>query len=175
MRRFLALFLALIALAWAPGAYAQVTISFQSFDGSSVFGRFPHAFIVLEGTEDATGKPVSANYGFTAKHLTPAILTGPVQHEVMVEKSKYITRTNRHFTVRLTDAQYHRIEEEVAAWRNQPGKYYDLNSRNCIHFVGRMAELSGLAVEYPRAMLRKPKAWLNHIAAMNPQLRARPL
>ena len=35
------------------------------------------------------------------------------------------------------------------------------------------AALAGLAVDYPRAMLRKPKAWLNHLTALNPQLGAR--
>jgi hypothetical protein len=63
--------------------------------------------------------------------------------------------------------------QEVAAWRDAPGKYYELDTRNCIHFVGRMAELAGLKVEYPRDMLRKPKAWLNHIGELNPQVAAR--
>jgi len=36
-----------------------------------------------------------------------------------------------------------------------------------------MAELAGLRVEYPRDLLRKPKAWLNRIGELNPQVGAR--
>jgi hypothetical protein len=41
--------------------------------------------------------------------------------------------------------------------------------------VGRLAELAGLEVDYPHDLLRKPKAWLNHIGDLNPQLGARPI
>ena len=173
MGRLLAIFLAVLSLAWSPAALAQVSISFQSFNGSVIVGRYPHTFIVLEGTLDATGEPVNENYGFTAQHVTPAVLSGPVYQDISVEKPKYIKSTNRHFTIPISDAQYWRIREEVAAWRDHPGKYYDLDKRNCIHFVGRMAELVGLKVDYPEKMLRKPRAWLNPISALNPHLGAK--
>ncbi|MFA9201751.1 MAG: hypothetical protein ACEQR8_11335 [Cypionkella sp.] len=173
--RLWAAVLAALALAWSPAATAKVTLSFHSFNGSVLGGRYPHAFIVLEGTEEATGRRVSENYGFSAKSAGPAVLNGPVAHIVMSEKAKYITTTNRHFTVTLSDAEYRQIVAEVARWRDAPGKFYDLDTRNCIHFVGRMAELAGLKVSYPKAMLRRPKMWLNHVAALNPGLRARPL
>lgn len=175
---FVRLWTALIvaaALTWSPAAFAKVTMSFHSFNGSVLFGRYPHTFIVLQGTEEATGRTVNENYGFSAKSTSPAVLNGPVEHVVMTEKAKYITTTNRHFTVELTDAEYRRVVQEVARWRDAPGKYYDLDTRNCIHFVGRMAEIAGLKVSYPKNMLRKPKAWLNHVTGLNPQLRARPI
>lgn len=103
------------------------------------------------------------------------MLAGPVEHMLLVEKPKTIPKTNRHFSLRLSDAQYYRISAEVRAWQNAPGKYYDLDERNCIHFVGRMAELLGLTVEYPEDMLRRPKKWLNHITLLNPQLGAKPV
>ena len=62
MRRLITLLLAAIALAWAPAAFAKVTASFHSFNGSVVFGRYPHTFVVLEGTEDATGRRVKENW-----------------------------------------------------------------------------------------------------------------
>ena len=173
--RLLASFVAAIALAWSPAASAKVTMSFHSFNGSVLFGRYPHTFIVLEGTEEATGRPVNENYGFSAKTASPAVLNGPVEHVVMTEKAKYIKTTNRHFTVELTDAEYRRVVDEVARWRDAPGKFYDLDTRNCIHFVGKMAEIAGLKVVYPKNLLRKPKAWLNHLTGLNPLLRARPL
>lgn len=173
--RLLTSLVAAMALAWSPATFAKVTISFHSFNGSVLFGRYPHTFIALEGTEESTGRAVNENYGFTASTASPAVLGGPVVHAVESEKAKYITSTNRHFTVELSDAEYHRITQEVVRWRDAPGKYYDLDKRNCIHFVGRMAELAGLKVDYPKSMLRKPKAWLNRIATLNPQLRAKPL
>ena len=164
-----------LALLWAGPALAEVTIHFHSFNGSVMFGRYPHTFIVLEGTLEESGAVVNENYGFSARVASPAVLSGPVEHMVLAEKPKQIRSTNRHFSMRLTDAQYHRIVAEVRAWQNAPGKYYDLETRNCIHFVGRMAEILGLKVEYPADMLRRPKKWLNHIVALNPALGAKPI
>lgn len=175
-RKLLAQVLLALALAWAPApAWAKVEVSFHSFNGSLLGNRFPHAFVVVKGALDDTGEAVDDNWGFTAKSVTPAILAGPVEAEIYHEKAKYVTSTNRHFTLTVPDATYRRMFAEMAAWRDAPGKFYDLDTRNCIHFVGRIAELGGLKVDYPHSLLRKPKAWLNHIAAMNPQLQAKPI
>ncbi len=173
MNRLLVHLLALLALVWSGPALADVQIHFHSFNGSVLFGRYPHTFIVLEGELEETGEVVNENYGFSARKVTPAILSGPVEHMVLAESEKNIKKTNRHFTINLTDAQYHRIIKEVRAWQNAPGKYYDLEKRNCIHFVGEMAKILGLKVDYPKKMLRRPKKWLNHVAAMNPKLGAK--
>ena len=175
MPRISAVFLTIFALFWSAAASAQVQISFHSFNGSVLFGRFPHTFIVLEGTLDETGEKINENYGFSAKNVSPAILTGPVYHMVYTEKQKEVDNTNRHFTLPISDAQYREIKKEVATWRDAPGKYYELDSRNCIHFVGKIAQIVGLKVDYPEKMLRKPKAWLNHITGMNPKLGAKPI
>jgi hypothetical protein len=170
----LARLLCLLAALLLPlPAAAQVLLSFQSFNGSMFGGRFPHTFVVLEGTLDATGAKVFENYGYSAKSVSPAVLTGPVEAIVMSEKPKYVTSTNRHFTVPISDATYWTIKAEVARWRDAPGKTYRLDENNCIHFVGRIAELAGIKVDYPKKLIRKPKAWLNHIAALNPQLEAK--
>ena len=159
---------------WHGAAQAAVQVSFHSFSGS-VFGRYPHAFVVFEATLDETGAAIHENYGFSATSAGPAVLLGPVKHGMYTEKDKYIRTTNRHFTVTVSDATYWRMKQEVAAWRDAPGKYYDLDKRNCIHFVGAIAEIAGLKVDFPENMLRKPKTWLNHIAAINPQLGAKPI
>jgi hypothetical protein len=164
-----------LALLWGGPALAEVQIHFHSFNGSMFFGRYPHTFIVLDGTLAENGKAVNENYGFSARVASPAVFAGPVNHMVLAEKPAQIVKTNRHFSITLTDAQYHRIIAEVRAWQDAPGKYYDLDKRNCIHFVGRMAELAGLKVDYPQDMLRRPKMWLNHIAALNPKLGAKPI
>ena len=169
MVRSLHVFIALLALVWAPAAYADVKLSFHSFNGSVFFGRYPHTFVVLEGELD-DGTPIHENYGFTARNVTPAVLTGPVNHAVYVEKQKWIDKTNRHFTVTIDDAKYWQVRKEVARWRDAPGKYYDLDKRNCIHFVGTIAKMVGINIDYPDNMLRKPREWLNRIVARNPSL-----
>lgn len=168
--RFLA---ALLALAAASAAFAEVRVTFHSFNGSMPFGRFPHAFVSFDGTLDATGERVKENFGWSARTISPAILQGPVYGVILVEKDKWLTRTNRHFTIALSDAEYRKLRAEVERFRTAPGKFYSLESRNCIHFVGRMAELLGLKVDYPREMMRKPRSWLNRIGELNPQLGAR--
>ncbi len=164
-----------LLLLGTPAAQARVDVHFHSFNGSVLFGRYPHTFVVFDGVLDDTGERVWENYGFSAKRATPAVLRGPVEHMVMSEKEKYIGTTNRHFTITVSDETYRRMKAEMVAWRDAPGRYYDLDTRNCLHFVGRMAEMAGLRVEYPRAMLRKPRAWLNHVTTLNPQLGAAPV
>lgn len=165
---------AALALVWSGAAMAQVQIHFHSFDGSVLFGsRYPHAFIVLDGSlEDGT--PVNENYGFSARRVTPAILSGPVEHMVLAESEKNVRSTNRHFSLDITDEEYRKVIALVRSWANAPGKFYDLETRNCIHFVGEIARLLGVRVEYPDNMLRRPKKWLNHLTGLNPQLGARP-
>ena len=111
--------------------------------------------------------------GFTAKSVTPAILSGPVEGEIWVEQEKWIAKTNNHFAVTVDDATYRRMRSEVEFWGHHPGKFYDLDSNNCISFVGKIAQMAGLKVDYPKNLMRKPRAWLNHIAALNPQLHAK--
>ena len=173
MIRFLRFLAALLALVTASTAFAEVRVSFHSFNGSMPFGRFPHAFVSFDGTLDSTGERVKENFGWSARTISPAVLGGPVHGVVLVEKDKWLTKTNRHFTVPLTDAEYRKLRAEVEAFRTHPGKYYSLAERNCIHFVGRMAELLGLKVDYPAEMMRKPRTWLNHIGDLNPKLNAK--
>lgn len=168
--------LVLVALTgWHGTALAAVQVHFHSFNGSMFASRFPHTFVVFDGTLDATGERVFENYGFSARSATPDVLLGPVAHKIYIEDDRYIRTTNRHFSITVSDATYRRMKEEMIAWRDAPGKYYDLDTRNCIHFVGRIAALGGLQVDYPKALLRKPKAWLNHVGELNPQLGAQPI
>lgn len=165
--------LALVCASWSLPAAAQVKMSFHSFNGSMFFGRYPHTFVRLTGTMRGTGQAVDENYGFTAKTVSTAILSGPVEHDILVEGPEYLKKTNVHFTVTLTDAQVEKVRATMRQWRDAPGKYYDLEKRNCIHFVGAMAQIAGISVDYPKKMLRRPKKWLNYIGAKNPQLGAK--
>ena len=179
MIRLLKILLLVFALvlsggAWSGAAWAKAQIHFQSFNGSVLWGRYPHTFVVIDGTLDS-GKRVNENYGFSAKVANAAALRGPVEQIIQIEKPEWIPKTNRHFSVTITDAQYARIHATVDTWRDSPSYLYDLKTRNCIHFVGTLAQIVGLKVDYPSNMLRRPKKWLNHIAAINPQLGAKPI
>lgn len=172
IRRLLAA-LALLTATLSSPATAEVTLSFYSFNGA-FGGRFPHAFVRWEGTL-ADGTPVDGNAGFTAKTISPAILLGPVQHTIWAEEPQYVAEANRHFELVIDDATYARVQAEIAAWRDLPGKAYNLNRRNCVHFVTDMARLVGLNADDPGDLKKKPKAYLNHLIELNPQLGATPV
>lgn len=149
---------------WSAVAQAAVEIRFHSKD----FGvTFPHAFIVLEGTLDATGEPLGANYGFTVKHLIgPSVLFGPVQGEVISEGAAYVADSNRHFAMLLTDEEYRLVMAAVERWRALPQPSYRIGSRNCVSFVAEIAALLGLTAE-PRGFMRRPRAFLDRVRADN--------
>ena len=156
-------------------AQAEVLLSFHSFNGSYFGGRYPHAFIVMEGTLDRTGEAINESYGFSAKNTGPHVLFGPATHWIYPEEQEYIDTTNRHFTVPISDEMYDLIVYETSVWRDSYGKGYDLDNRNCLHFAGRIAEMVGLNVNYPWELRRQPRQWLNHISMLNPELGAKPI
>ena len=166
MLRFAHLFLALFLwLGVALPAQAAVTITFWSHE----FGNsFPHAFITLRGVPDAGGAPVDANYGFTAKSVTPALLFGSVPGEVEPANPGYIKSSDAQFSVVLTDAQYNAILRLISAWDEKTGDgHYNLNNRNCVHFVKEAARAVGLTdLDQPKLM-KKPRSYLLAVAEAN--------
>lgn len=170
-RAISAALLALVVLVLAAPVQADVRVSFHSFDGSVLGGRFPHTFVVFEGTLD-NGTRVDANYGFSARRSMDAISSGPAEHMIITETERSIAGTNRHFTVTVPDRQYRRLIATVLAWRDYPGEYYDLDENNCIHFVAALARVVGLRADVPDEYLRRPKAWLNYVTRQNPHLDA---
>lgn len=165
-KHLLATALACLALLPLP-VHAQIVVSFYSHElGNS----FPHAFLTIKGTPEAGGAPVDANYGFTAKSVTPAILWGPVYGIIESAKPGYIEHSDRKFALTVTDAQYVSLMALIDKWRGLPGKSYDLNSRNCIHFVGQAAELLGLRVTFDKKLLKRPRGFLENIMRLNPGL-----
>lgn len=163
--RILGLILALLLLP-APAA-AQVVISFYSHD---LGATFPHAFITLRG-KTSDGRVVDTNYGFTAKALTPAILMGSVGGKVETSTPAYVASSDRQFSLPLDDRQYASVMSLVDKWRTMPGKSYNLNKRNCIHFVGEVAQAVGLKVVFDKSLLKKPKSFLHSLVALNPWLK----
>lgn len=160
--RVFALFLCLTI---AVPAQAAVTITFWSHElGNS----FPHAFFSLRGVPDAGGPPVEANFGFTAKSVSPAILFGPVPGRIDIAKPGYVDGSDARFSVVMTDAQYGQVLALVTAWSEDKGdSVYRLKDRNCVHFVKEAARRVGLVgLDHPRLM-KKPRSYLNAVAAAN--------
>ncbi len=159
---------ALIWLGLSVPAQAAVEIAFYSRElGGS---NFPHAFVRLRGTVDSTGERVDTSFGFTARSVSPAILLRSVAGEVIVEDARQIARSDRKFARMLTDTQYRAAMAVVARWRARPQPSYNLNRSNCIHFVGEIAESIGLRVEYPDELMKRPRAFLEAVIRLNPQL-----
>lgn len=159
------LFLLLIALP-RPAA-AQVVATFYSHE----FGEhFPHAFFTLKGRTIADGAPVDINYGFTPKSVTPAILFGSVAGRLDTADARYIAQSDAQFAVTLTDAQYQAMLAVVERWRTRRSPSYNLNNANCVHFVGEAARAAGLNVTFPKALMKKPRSYLQSLIRLNPQV-----
>jgi hypothetical protein len=167
LSRFFAPLIALFLLFAPAFASAQVTMTFYSHD----FGnRFPHTFFTLKGTIPETGEVVDSNYGFTAKNVSPALLFGSVIGLVDSEPTAYIEKSDPQFALVLTEPQYRKIMALVAEWRNRPQKSYNLNKRNCIHFVMEAAALLDLQVNRKSKYFKKPKTFLREVIKLNPTL-----
>ena len=166
----LGLWLLLLTGLQAP-AFAAVEIAFYSRELGG--NNFPHAFVQLRGTVDSTGEAVDTSYGFTARAVSPAILFGSVSGEVVVEGPRQIARSDRQFSLVLTDEQYGAVMRVVDEWRNREQPSYNLNRRNCVHFVAELAATVGLRVEQPRRLMKRPRSFLQHILSLN-QGRVRP-
>ena len=170
--RFKPLFaITLLFLSLLPvSARAEITVAFYSHElGSS----FPHAFIVLKGTPEAGGPPVDVNFGFTARSVTPAVLMGPVSGKIEAANPAYVRHSDLKFAFAISDQQYGQLMALVEKWRSLPGRSYDLNHRNCIHFVGDAAQLLGLKVMFDTTLIKRPRSFLENIIRLNPSLAKR--
>lgn len=165
MRSRLRPFLIAALLALAPGpCLAAVEITFYSKE----FGAsFPHNFVTLVGTPDRGGERIDVNYGFTATHVTPAVLMGSVKGEVMSADAKYVAKSDPHFTLTLSDAEYDRVVAEIEEWRQLPQPSYNLNKKNCVFFVADLAAALGMKVETPAKLMKKPRSFLESVVAAN--------
>jgi hypothetical protein len=150
-------------------AQADIIVSFYAHD----FGRnFPHAFLRAKGSWDKDGKTVDDTFGFTAKHVSPALLVGPVPGDFEPVTKHALTISKRRFSVVASDAQYTALLAVVGNWRKNPAANYDLDRRNCVYFVGEAAQALGLKVTFPKPLMKSPSKYLLHIGKLNPQLSA---
>jgi hypothetical protein len=145
-------------------ASAAVTVTFYSRD----FGeRFPHAFVKVEGVMDAGGEPVDANYGFTAKAVTPAILLGSVGGEIVSMSDGYVAKADAQMSFPLSDAEYERLIGIVLKWQAKASPSYNLNRANCVHFAADAARAVGLDAPDMKPLMKKPKSFLIAVRERN--------
>jgi len=157
-------------LFWAISSPAAAAVEIAFYSRELGGNNFPHAFVRLRGTVDATGEQVDTSYGFTARAISPGILFGSVAGEVIVERPQQIARSTRQFALMLDDARYRAVIEVVERWRNRPQPSYNLNRRNCVHFVSELAAAIGLRVENVDRLMKRPRSFLLHVRSLNPQL-----
>lgn len=169
-RMILRLALSVFALlSFSSPAFASVEISFYSRELGS---NFPHAFVVLRGSVDATGEQVDTSLGFTATSVTPAILFGFVRGEVAIEGEGMIRRSTRQFALTLTDEQYRAVMGVVEHWRALPQPSFHRHRANCVLFVAAIAEVLGLRVDTEPRLISRPRSFLQRVRSLNPQLAA---
>lgn len=167
--RSMRLVAAVLFLCLAPAsAWAAVEISFYSRELGG--NNFPHAFVTLKGQPDSGGPPVDISYGFTAKTVTPAILLGSVGGKVVNEPPSYVAKSDKQFSLVLSDDRFNAVMAVVERWANKRQPSYNLNRANCVHFVGEIAQAAGLNVTFRRNLMKKPRSFLLALRSDNQSL-----
>ena len=156
--------LAALALAMPAAASAAVEITFYAREFGS---QFPHGFVTLAGTPDRGGDRIDTNYGFTATHVTPAILFGSVRGTVEPVSAGYTRGSEAHFALNLTDEEYDRVTATVERYRALDQPSYSLNRRNCVHFIADVAAALGMRAEVPRNLTRRPRSFIELLIREN--------
>lgn len=156
---------ALMWIAPAP-APAAVEITFYSRDMGS---QFPHGFVTLAGTPDRGGDRIDTGYGFTATHVTPALLFGSVRGAVEPVEPSYVRASEAHFSLVMSDSEYDAVTATIERWRELRQPSYNLNRRNCVHFVADVAVTLGMQAEVPRNVARRPGAFTASLIRANRQ------
>ncbi len=158
------LLLAILAALAPTPAYADVRISFYS---KELGASFPHAFVLLSGEVEETGEKIHANYGFTATHISPAILMGAVKGEIISMDEAYVRKSDEHFSISLSDDEYRRVMATVEQWRSLKQPSYDLNRQNCVYFVAYVAATLGMKADTPKKLMKKPRSYLQYVRDLN--------
>ena len=160
--------LALLLFSTHAPAAAAVEIAFYSREMRDRY--YPHAFVILTGTVDATGEQVNTSLGFTAHEVTPAILFRSVRGKVQVEADERVAISDRQFALTLSDERYRAVLAVAERWRSLAQPSYNLNRANCVHFVSELALAAGLRVENAARLMKRPRSFLHHVRSLNPEL-----
>lgn len=161
----------LVALLVSSPAAAAVTITFHAHGGNQIRGGwlyFPHAYVTLTGTVDATGEQVDEAVGFTAKNPGPHLLLFSGQGIVDTPDALYMSEGRAYLTLVISDEVYEGVQALIAYWRSPEGSRYSLHRRNCISFVAEIGRLVGLRTAAENTL--SPNGFLTATAALNPEM-----
>ena len=162
--RALKVLLAAVLLLVAFPAAAEVRVTFYSHAwNAGGDGMYPHAFIRVTGQPAWAQAPVDETYGFTTKQQALVFLKA--RGHVESADAGYVARSTPHFWVEISDDEYRALRERIDVWTRPPGSDYNLNRRNCIHFVADLASQLGLAVGATNHL--KPEVFLTETAKLN--------
>lgn len=162
--RVLGAFLAAVLLLVAFPAAAEVRVTFYSHAwNAGGDGMYPHAFVRVTGQPAWAPAPVDETYGFTTKQQALVFLKA--RGHVEAADAGYVARSTPHFWVEISDDAYRALRERIDAWTRPPGSDYNLNRRNCIHFVADLARQLGLGVGDTRTL--KPEVFLAETTKLN--------
>lgn len=159
-------FLLILFILFPFNAYADVKLTFYSHDFGSAF---PHTFIEARGVLE-NGTPINEDFGFTAQHISPRILLGSVKGIIKAPPADYKANSDAQFTIIVSEEVYGAILNHRMMWQSGRKRNYNLDKRNCVHFVSSIAELAGLKVNANSSNFKKPKSFLREIISLNPSL-----
>lgn len=159
--------LLLVLLCLTPAyAHADVELTFYSHDYSS---EFPHTFIQARGTLE-NGIIINEDFGFTSKHISPRILMGSVEGIIKAPPADYKAGSDPQFKIVVSDSVYQLIVKHRIEWQSGKKRNYNLNNRNCVHYVAEVLKLTGLIINSNSSNLKKPKSFLHEVLSLNPDL-----
>lgn len=163
MRVLRALLATLLLLVAFPAA-AEVRVTFYShaWDAGGD-GMYPHAFIRVTGQPQWATAPIDETYGFTTNQQALVFLKA--RGHVEPADAGYVSRSVPHFWVEISDDQYRALRERIDTWNRKPGSDYNLNRRNCIHFVADLAQQLGLSIAPTNHL--KPEVFLAETTRLN--------
>lgn len=150
-------------------ASAAVTATFYAHSGMKIRGGwllFPHAYMTLTGTVDATGEIVDEAVGFTAKFPGPQLLLFSGAGVVERPDDLYLSEGRAYLTLMLSDAVYEAVMARIAHWSSPEGSTYSLWRRNCINFIADIARTAGLLTADEDTL--SPNGFMTGTAVLNP-------
>lgn len=157
-----------VVLAGTPAA-AAVRATFYAHSGNQIRGGwllFPHAYVTLTGTVEATGAVVDEAVGFTAKFPGPQLLLFSGPGVVERPDALYLSEGRAYLSLELSDAVYEAVMARITHWSSPEGSTYSLRRRNCINFIADILRTVGLQTAAENTL--SPNGFLSGTAALNP-------
>lgn len=166
-KRFTCFLISIFGILLLPyQAQAEVTLTFYSHNFGS---NYPHAFVEIKGNLE-TGEIIEEDLGFTPAFVGPNVLLGSVKGIIKGVPKGYKENSDPHFAIVVSDETYHEIKSFTEDWLTSRKKSYNLNKRNCVHYIGAMLNLVDIKTNTESRYFKKPKSFLKETLSLNPKL-----